>query len=87
METVTDVLEELGLSPPVAPNATTADREPAADGATGRVLAALGYDPAGIDILSERTGLPTDAVAAALVELEVSGQVAPLPGGNYQRLR
>jgi DNA processing protein len=51
------------------------------------VLVALGYDPAGIDILTERTGLPTDVVAAALVELEVAGRVATLPGGNYQRLR
>jgi predicted Rossmann fold nucleotide-binding protein DprA/Smf involved in DNA uptake len=31
--------------------------------------------------------LPAEAIAAALVELELSGQVAPLPGGNYQRLR
>jgi DNA processing protein len=81
------VLEELGLGPSAGPNAITPDREPAADGVAGRVLAALGYDPAGIDMLTERTGLPTDAVAAALVELELSGRVATLPGGNYQRLR
>jgi DNA processing protein len=51
------------------------------------VLAALGHDPAGIDVITARTGLPASAIAAALVELELSGQVAPLPGGNYQRLR
>ena len=87
VETAADVLEELGLGLSAAPNTTAPDAESAADGVPGRVLAALGYDPAGIDTLTERTGLPTGTVAAALVELEVSGRVATLPGGNYQRLR
>jgi DNA processing protein len=87
VETAADVLEELGLTIQAAPNATAQGSEPAADGVLGRVLAALGYDPAGIELITERTGLPTGAVAAALVELEVSGRVATLPGGNYQRLR
>jgi DNA processing protein len=87
VETAADVLEELGLTLSSEASAPVLDREPAADGVPGRVLVALGYDPAGIDILTERTGLPTDVVAAALVELEVAGRVATLPGGNYQRLR
>jgi len=87
VETVADVLEELGLGPSAAPSATSPDPEPSADGVPGRVLAALGYDPAGIDVLTERTGLPAAMVTAALIELEVSGRVATLPGGNYQRQR
>ena len=57
------------------------------EGVAARVLAALGHDTAGVDALCERTGLAADAIAVALVELELSGKIAPLPGGAYQRLR
>ncbi len=89
VETAVDVLEELGLGAQARAEAAAPDRRgsPPAAGVAGRVLAALGYELAGIDVLTARTGLPTEAIAAALVELELSGQVAPLPGGNYQRLR
>jgi len=87
VETAADVLEELALVPPPQ-TSTGAPRGGAqATGVPGRVLSALAYDPAGMDVLTMRTGLPASAIAAALVELELSGQVAPLPGGNYQRLR
>jgi DNA processing protein len=56
-------------------------------GDTARVLTALGYDPAGVDALMSRSGLPADVVSVALVELELAGEVASLPGGLYQRLR
>jgi DNA processing protein len=88
VETAADVLEELGLVAQAEP-AAAASRGAAVvgAGAPGRVLAALGHDPVGIDVLTERTGLPTDTVAAALVELELAGQIASLAGGSYQRLR
>jgi DNA processing protein len=87
VETAQDVLDELRLaaSPFEAPAATAADD--AIQGSAGRVLAALGHDTAGIDALCERTGLAADAIAVALLELELSGRIAPLPGGAYQRLR
>jgi DNA processing protein len=86
VETAADVLEELGfLATPELATAASHPTAPAA-GAAARVLAALGHDPAGLDALTARTGLPTDAVAAALVELELSGQVASVPGGSYLRL-
>jgi|SRR5208283_5701549 len=50
--------------------------------ASGAVLARLAHSPAGIDALATRTGLAGDAVAAALVELEREGRIAPLPGGS-----
>jgi DNA processing protein len=88
VETAADVLEELGLVAEAGPPATASrGAAPVATGAPGRVLEALGHDPVGIDVLTERTGLPADAVAAALVELELAGQVAPLAGGSYQRLQ
>jgi len=90
VETAQDVLEELRLQAavPAVPRAHgDADVGAPVEGACGQVLAALGHDPVGIDALTTRTGLQTDAVAAALVELELAGRVASLPGGTYQRLR
>lgn len=51
----------------------------------GRVLAALGHDPADADRLVALTGLPVAAVTAALVELELSGLV-DARDGSYCRL-
>jgi DNA processing protein len=51
----------------------------------GRVLAALGHDPAAADRLVELTGLPVAEVTAALVELELAGQVEQRDG-SYWRL-
>jgi len=85
VETVQDVLEELGVSAA----ATVISRAPKSetDGRAKIVLEALGHDPAGVDALSDRSGLPAEAVCVALVELELEGLVAILPGGMYQRLR
>ena len=49
------------------------------------LLAALGYDPVSFDVLSARTGLPADQLAAQLLELELAGVVQRLPGGLLQR--
>jgi DNA processing protein len=86
VETAQDVLEELGG---VARAGTLAAQTPATDvqGDAGRVLDALGHDPAGVDALTARTGLAAGAVSVALVELELSGRIAPLPGGAFQRVR
>ena len=68
-----DVLEALGVAPqPSAPVAVSAAAAP--------VLAALADGPLGIDQLVHRTRIPTGDVAAALVELELAGLVAPADG-------
>jgi DNA processing protein len=85
VETAQDVLEELGLAAGASASALKGSA-PAADGDAARVLAALGHDPVDVDLLAERTGLDASAVAVALVELELAGQVAPLPGGAFQRV-
>jgi len=86
VETAADVLEELGVAarPSAAGEASgvEAPSEP-----RRRVLAALGHDPADVDVLTVRTGLPAERVTAVLVELELAGRVALLPGGTYQRLK
>jgi DNA processing protein len=49
------------------------------------VLAALGHDPVTLDEMISRTGWPAHELAARLLDLELAGQVARLPGGLYQR--
>jgi len=45
----------------------------------------MGYEPVELDQLQARTGWPTARLSARLLELELSGDVARLPGGRYQR--
>jgi len=84
VESAQDVLEEWGM---VALGVGSPSSSPVPmEGNTARVLDALGHDPADIDALSRRSDLAADAVSVALVELELAGEVASLPGGLYQRL-
>ena len=87
VETVDHILEVLGL-PPDAPNPPrqpeAASAAPEAD-SDGPLLQALGYEPASLDVLEARTGLDIPTLSARLLELELTGQVARLPGGWYQR--
>lgn len=90
VETAQDVLEELGIevthhAPKTPPRGSEASKVPAPEGTSAQVLAALGHDPAGIDVLARRTGLAPEAITVALVELEVAGRVLSLAGGLYQR--
>jgi len=60
--------------------------EPAETRGTDAALrTALGHDPVSFDVLSARTGLPADQLAAQLLELELAGVVQRLPGGLLQR--
>jgi len=49
------------------------------------LLDALGFEPAGVDLLVERTGLRADEVASMLLILELENRVASYPGGLYVR--
>ena len=90
VETAQDILEELGIDvaargPEHAPQSPATQAVPEASGPSGKVLAALGHDPAGIDLVARRTGLGAEVITVALVELELAGRVVALPGGLYQR--
>ena len=50
------------------------------------LLDALGFEPATLDELIERTGLSSESVASMLLILELDGCVAALPGGRYDRI-
>ena len=49
------------------------------------LLQALGHDPVSLDALIDRTGIPAAQLQVQLLELELVGVVARLPGGLFQR--
>ena len=83
VESAQDILEELGYSTQVSVN--TSDSKPAAT-AHLEFVRQLGHIPCAIDTLVSRTGLTAERVCAILLELEMNGQVASLPGGLYQAI-
>jgi DNA processing protein len=50
------------------------------------LLDALGFEPATIDTLVARCGLPGESIASMLLILELEGRIAPYPGGLYGRI-
>ena len=53
---------------------------------THALLAHMAYDPCDIDTLAGRAGLPVHEISATLLQLELQGVVAGLPGGLWQRI-
>ncbi|MDE2269640.1 MAG: DNA-protecting protein DprA, partial [Betaproteobacteria bacterium] len=91
VETAQDVLEEFAWDARPAVKTTTEDASSAAEAPPEcdtecDILRALGYDIRSFDDLSARTGWPADRLGARLLELELQGQVARLPGGRFQRI-
>lgn len=93
VETAQDVIEELRMDLPATPHPAmaadlggqahaladiVADHDP--------VLAALGFDPVSQEALSARTGMGPADLGVRLLELELLGEVARLPGQLFQRI-
>ena len=88
VESAQDVLEELRL-PYARVTAAQNAAGPKGDDAPTRehaLLKSLGFDPVSLDALVARTGIAPANLLAQLLELELDGLVARLPGGLYQRL-
>ena len=83
VESAQDILEELGCSKPVSVCSPEPVSEPSAH---QEFFRQLGHHPCAIDALVTRTGLTAERVSAILLELEISGLVASLPGGLYQAI-
>lgn len=88
VETAQDVLEELRLPGAInniasSPDSTRAESQ---NPSQQSLLKQMGYDPVSLDALQARTGLATAQLQAQLLELELDGQVARLPGGLFQRM-
>jgi DNA processing protein len=91
VETALDVLEEFGWDAPL-PAAQPGPADPldatAALAAAPEcdILRALGFEIRDFDDLSARTGWPADRLNARLLDLELQGHVARLPGARFQRI-
>lgn len=59
---------------------------PAPEAAENAWLAAMGYDPVHPDQLAEQLAVPAAEVYGRLLEWELEGMIAALPGGRYQRI-
>jgi DNA processing protein len=78
-----DVLEELRSGTPGASSAPAAQAPETAD---DPLLEALGYDPVTLDALLARTGRTAQELSHRLLQLELDGHVARLPGQLFQRV-
>jgi DNA processing protein len=94
VETAEDVIQELlpilGQAPVVAENKIDktrpdADAKEPTSSHQDAVLEALGFDPVTLDALVARTGWSAQTLNIRLLELELSGEVARLPGQLFQR--
>lgn len=88
VESAEDVLSELSAFRRTGFASTRAPAGAArnTDAADDPLLACMGFDPVDVDSLCARAGLPAERISAELLRLELSGRVAALPGGLYQRL-
>jgi DNA processing protein len=81
VESADDVTSELqwpsNAAPAIAATAGPASETP--------LLHALGHEPTTLDALGARTGMSAADLNAQLLELELDGRVARLPGGLFQR--
>jgi DNA processing protein len=87
VDSASDIVEELG-TPESAPSAMSDSgaRSSVSAAKEDPLLDALGFDPVGIDALVARTGRSAADLAAHLLELELRGRVARLPGQQFQRV-
>ena len=83
VDSVTDILEEIGAAPAATADPSGTELAPApADPLDG----VLGFDPVTADDLVVRSGLPPQRIAALMLDLELAGRLARLPGGRVQRV-
>ncbi|HLP98151.1 MAG TPA: DNA-processing protein DprA [Sideroxyarcus sp.] len=78
VESAQDILEELGHS--------TISAESNKDAPAHPLFAHLGFDPLDAESLSQHSGLTIAELSAILLQLELDGHIASLPGGLYQRI-
>ncbi|MDE2089464.1 MAG: DNA-processing protein DprA [Gammaproteobacteria bacterium] len=90
VETVADIMEELGpvarVAAPAAHAAPQESSEPELDADYRRLLDAMGFAPTPVDALVERTGLTPEAVSSMLLILELRGYAVSAAGGLYTRV-
>lgn len=76
---------QTAYAPP--PDAKMPSEGAAGGTAVGGILDKMGFDPIHPDVLAGQLAMPAADLYAALLELELDGSVAAMPGGRYQRIR
>ena len=77
VESARDILEELGYPGTVLTQAIAPEHP---------LFVHLGFDPLDVESLAQRSGLTIGELSAILLQLELDGHIASLPGGLYQRI-
>jgi DNA processing protein len=85
VESAAEVLEEFPAQADLLLQPTHLER-PDESAASEPLLDAMGFDPVGLDALVARTGWPAPELNARLLELELAGVIARLPGQLFQRV-
>jgi DNA processing protein len=82
VDSAADIVDELrplaGAVASAAPALTAGRKDP--------LLEAIGFDPISLDALIARTGQGAAELSARLLDLELAGRVARLPGQRFQRV-
>ena len=77
VESAQDVLEEIGYRTPSVAQTVLSEHP---------LFAHMGFDPLDAESLANRSGLTIGELSAILLQLELDGRIASLPGGLYQRI-
>jgi len=85
VETADDILQELQWPSARAAATPMADTHTDTAGPLQGLLDAMGHEPVTLDALVARTGYPTAELNGKLLDLELDGRVARLPGGLFQQ--
>jgi len=86
VDSANDIVDELAPLTSVPRGASTAPIQAGAPAAKDPILDALGFDPIGLDELIARTGQSAAELSARLLDFELQGRVARLPGQRFQRV-
>lgn len=81
VDQVSDLVDELGGSPPTEPTRAGGETAPA-----DPLLDAMGWDVIDLDQLVARTGRSAADLSASLLDLELAGRVTRMPGPLWQRV-
>lgn len=86
VESATEVLEEFPAQINLLESTRLSTSTTPSPDKSDPLLDAMGYDPVSLDGLVARTGWPAPELNARLLELELAGDVARLPGQLFQRV-
>jgi len=86
VDSANDIVDELAPLAGLPRRASTAPARASEAAAKDPVLDALGFDPIGLDELIARTGQGAAELSARLLDFELQGRVARLPGQRFQRV-